>query len=65
MSGTTTPTKPRCIDTTFGDRIQQAVDVQVKNLTKKDTSSKEIDMEKHKRGVQVRPSGGWTCVSMA
>jgi hypothetical protein len=58
MSGTTTPTKPHYIDVTFGDRVQQAVDLQAKNMAKKETSTKETDTEKHKRGVQVRPSGG-------
>ena len=58
MSGTTTPTKPRYVDATFGERIQQAVDLQAKNMARKETSAKETDMEKHKRGVQVRPGGG-------
>lgn len=58
MSGTTTPTKPRYIDATFGEGIQQAVDLQAKNMAKKETSNKETGMENHKRGVQVRPSGG-------
>lgn len=57
MSGTTTPKKPRYIDATFGDRVQQAVDLQAKNMAK-ETSTKETDMEKYKRGLQVRPSGG-------
>lgn len=58
MSGNTTPTRRRYIDATFGERIKQAVDLQTKNLAKKENSYKETDMEKHKRGVQVRPSGG-------
>lgn len=52
------PTKPRYIDATFGARIQKAEDLRAKNVANKELSTKETDVEKAKRGVQVRPSGG-------
>lgn len=58
MSSNFTPTKPRYVDATFGGRIQQAEDLRAKNMANKESSNKETDVEKAKRGVQVRPSGG-------
>lgn len=58
MSGKSMPTKPRYIDATFGARIQKAEDLRAKNVANKELSTKETDVEKAKRGVQVRPSGG-------
>lgn len=59
------PTKRKVyIDSLFGERVQRAEELRLKNQARAHAESqagasdKETDMEKIVRGVQVVPSGG-------